>query len=239
MGHCPEPESLPRCGWFAGTRHGHSGVAWRSARRSPVTTEQRRRRLGAALAALWLVVVLVIDLLAHRPTLVMAPLYAIGPLIACAVPPAAPTAAFGGAAVLLATWSNLWGGAWGTPQVWVRIVDVTLVSTAAVVVSAVRVRRERQLARVERIAEVAQRTVLPLIPRQVGPVTTGARYLSAAEDTLEARPCDWFHSTGASASWWATCAARESAPSSRRLASSAPSASPLPPAPTWPPWRGR
>ena len=57
-------------------------------------------------------------------------------------------------------------------------------SAAAVVVSAVRVRRERQLARVERIAEVAQRTVLPLIPRQVGPVTTGARYLSAAEDTL-------------------------------------------------------
>ena len=148
-------------------------------------------------------------------------------------------AAFGGAAVLLATWSNLWGGAWGTPQVWVRIVDVTLVSTA-VVVSAVRVRRERQLARVERIAEVAQRTVLPLIPRQVGPVTTGARYLSAAEDTLVGGDLyDWFHSTGASASWWATCAARESAPSSRRSASSAPSASPLPPAPTWPPWRGR
>lgn len=160
-----------------------------------MTTEQRRRRLGATLAALWLVAVLVLDLLAQRPTLVMAPLYAIGPLIACAVLPAAPTAAFGGVAVLLATWSNHWSGAWGTPQVWVRIVDVTLVSTAAVLVASVRVRRERQLARVERIAEVAQRTVLPLIPRQVGPVTAGARYLSAAEDTLVGGDLyDWFHS---------------------------------------------
>ena len=157
--------------------------------------EQRRQRIGAALAALWLAAVLVADLPVQRPTLVLAPLYAIAPLIACAVLSAVPTAAFGGAAVVLAIWSNYWAGDWGTPQGWVRVADVTLVSTAAVVVSAVRVRRERQLARVERIAEVAQRTVLPLIPRQVGPVTVGSRYLSAAEDTLVGGDLyDWFHS---------------------------------------------
>jgi sigma-B regulation protein RsbU (phosphoserine phosphatase) len=160
-----------------------------------VTTEERRRLLGAIVAMVWLVVLVVVDVAVTDPTLSLAPLFAIAPLIACAVLPAGPTAVFGVAALLLAAGSNQWNAARGTPQVWVRLVDIFLVSAAAVMVAWVRVRREGQLARVSRIAEVAQRTVLPLIPHRVGPLTAGSRYLSAAEDTLVGGDLyDWFRS---------------------------------------------
>jgi serine phosphatase RsbU (regulator of sigma subunit) len=46
-----------------------------------------------------------------------------------------------------------------------------------------------------RIAEVAQRAMLPLVPTHVGTVAAGARYLSAAEDALVGGDLyDWFHS---------------------------------------------
>ena len=160
-----------------------------------MTAEGRWQRLGAALAALWLLTLAALDVVVGDPSFVLSPLFAIGPLIAGAVLPVRPTAGFAAAAVLLATASGLWNDTWGTPQFWVRLVDVALVSAAAVAVAAIRVRRERQLARIERIAEVAQRTVLPLIPRRVGPLTAGSRYLSAAEDTLVGGDLyDWFHS---------------------------------------------
>ena len=108
--------------------------------------------------------------------------------------PARPTAGFAAAAFLLATASSQWNGTWGTPQFWVRLVDVSRSARRPW-----RWRRsgcrERQLARMERIAEVAQRTVLPRIPQRVGLLTAGARYLSAAEDTLVGGDLyDWFHS---------------------------------------------
>lgn len=160
-----------------------------------MTPEERRRLLGAISATLWLVVLVVGDVAVTNPNLSLAPLFAIAPLIACTVLPAGPTAVFAVAALLFAAGSNQWNDAWGTPQVWVRLVDIFLVSAAAVIVAWVRVRRERQLARVVRIAEVAQRTVLPLIPHRVGPITAGSRYLSAAEDTLVGGDLyDWFRS---------------------------------------------
>jgi serine phosphatase RsbU (regulator of sigma subunit) len=160
-----------------------------------VTRRDRGRWVGAVLAAAWLAVVLLVDLLTAPDALVLSVLYAISPLIACSVLPTVPTAGFAVAAVALAVGSNAWGGQWETAQMWVRVIDVALVSTAAVAVAEVRVRRERRLARVERIAEVAQRTILPVIPTRVGSVTTGARYLSATEDTLVGGDLfDWFHS---------------------------------------------
>jgi hypothetical protein len=160
-----------------------------------VSSRDRGRWIGAVLAAVWLVVVLLIDVVISSDSLVLSVLYAISPLIACSVLPTVPTAGYAVAAVGLAVGSNAWGGQWDTAQMWVRVIDVTLVSAAAVSVAAVRVRRERRLARVERIAEVAQRTILPVIPAQVGSVTTGARYLSASEDTMVGGDLfDWFHS---------------------------------------------
>ena len=160
-----------------------------------MSSRDRGRWIGASVAAVWLVVVLLVDVATASDTLALAVLYAISPLIACSVLPTGPTAGYAVAAVVLAIGSNAWGGEWDTAQMWVRVIDVTLVSAAAVSVAAVRVRRERRLARVERIAEVAQRTILPVIPARVGSVTTGARYLSASEDTLVGGDLfDWFRS---------------------------------------------
>lgn len=160
-----------------------------------MTGHDRGPWIGAGLAALWLVGLAVLDLWTVSPPTVLAVLFGISPLIACAVLPPLPTAGFGLAAISLAVVSNQWNREPNAVQVWVRVVDVTLVSAAAVAISAVRVRREQRLARVERIAEVAQRAILPVIPNRVGTVTVGARYLSAAEDALVGGDLfDWFHS---------------------------------------------
>jgi hypothetical protein len=159
-----------------------------------LTGDRRRQLLGAGLASLWMVAVLIVDQVTD-PSFVPSVLYGVAPLIASAALPAAATAGFGVAAVALTTASIQWNGTWGTSQMWIRIGDVALVATAGVVLAAARTRRERQLARVSRIAEVAQRAVLPLVPTHVGPVAAGARYLSAAEDTLVGGDLyDWFHS---------------------------------------------
>jgi serine phosphatase RsbU (regulator of sigma subunit) len=144
----------------------------------------RAQMVGAALAALWLVALAVFDLAIPGGRIVLSPLFAISPLIACAVLPASATAGFAGAAVLLAVAAGAWDGTWATAQQTVRLVDVALVGAAAVVVAAVRVHREERHARVVAIAEIAQRAILPTVPRRAGPVAASVRYLSAAEDAV-------------------------------------------------------
>jgi phosphoserine phosphatase RsbU/P len=140
--------------------------------------------LGAGLTTLWLVALVVIDIAIPGGTVVLAPLFALAPLIACAVLSPLATATFAGAAVGMAVASGWWDNTWGSPQQLVRVVDVVLISAAAVAVAVVRVRRERRHARVVAIAEVAQRAILPKLPVRVGQVAVGARYLSAAQDAV-------------------------------------------------------
>jgi len=157
--------------------------------------DRRGQLVGAGLAALWFLIVLVAELSAGKPAFVPAILFALGPLIACAELEPLPTAGFGVVAVGLVGLTSVWNGTWDTAQMWLRVADVGLVSVAAVALAAVRVRREAQLDRIVRIAEVAQRAVLPLVPTHVGTVAAGARYLSAAEDALVGGDLyDWFHS---------------------------------------------
>ena len=59
-----------------------------------------------------------------------------------------------------------------------------LVSVAAVTIAAVRVHREQRFAQVSRIAEVAQRAVMPVLPEHAGHVAIAARYQSAAQGAL-------------------------------------------------------
>lgn len=141
-------------------------------------------RLVAALAGVWLVVMVLADLALTGSVLVLVPLFAIAPLIAAAVLPAQPTGFFAVAAVLLTVASGTWNGTWGTGQQWVRILDVTLVSLAAVVVAWVRVSREARHDRVVAIAEVAQKAILPLLPERVDRLAVSTRYLSAARDAV-------------------------------------------------------
>ena len=146
-------------------------------------TRDRSQVVGMVLAALWLVGFTLVDLSAPD-TVVLSPLFALAPLIAAAVLPGAPTAVFAVLAVLLSIGAGWWDNAWDEPQQMVRVVDVALVSFVAVIVAIVRVGRERRHERVSAIAEVAQRTILPLLPRQVGDVGVGVRYLSAAQDAV-------------------------------------------------------
>jgi phosphoserine phosphatase RsbU/P len=144
----------------------------------------RAGAFGAGLAGVTLVALVILDIATPASTVVMAPLFALSPLIACAVLPAAPTAGFALAAFLSAVASGLWNQNFETAQQLVRILDVALVSVIAVIVAAVRVRRERQLGRITTIAEVAQRAVLPVLPAHARRVDTAVRYVSAAQDAV-------------------------------------------------------
>lgn len=157
--------------------------------------DRRGQLVGAGLATLWFLVVLIAEISVGKPNFVPSILFALGPLIACAVLEPVPTAGVGVVGVGLVGLTSVWNGTWGTAQMWLRVADVGLVSLAAVALAVVRVRREAQLDRMVRIAEVAQRAMLPLVPTHVGTVAAGARYLSAAEDALVGGDLyDWFHS---------------------------------------------
>jgi serine phosphatase RsbU (regulator of sigma subunit) len=131
-----------------------------------------------------MVVVLVVDLANTSSTFALTVLYAVAPLIACAVLPPRPTGTVAAAASALAVASGAWNDTWGTGQHAVRIADVVLVGLVAVIVASIRERREREVARLTALADVAQRAILPVLPARAGPVEVGARYLSAAQDAM-------------------------------------------------------
>ena len=66
----------------------------------------------------------------------------------------------------------------------VRIVGLVLLGGFCVMGAHWRERRERDLARVTKVAEVAQLAILRPIPTRVGPVAFASRYLSAAEQAF-------------------------------------------------------
>ncbi|OPF72108.1 serine/threonine protein phosphatase [Streptomyces antioxidans] len=68
---------------------------------------------------------------------------------------------------------------WGTQQVYTNLVALLVVAVASVATSAVRVRRDRELAHVRRIAEVSQNVVLRPLPARMGTVNTASVYLAA------------------------------------------------------------
>jgi len=145
--------------------------------------ELRSDCAGVLLAASWLVVLTVVDV-AVPASVVPDTLFAIAPLIACAVLSPRATAGFGVAAVVLLVWSGWWNDTWDTAQQWVRLLDVLLVSLGAVIIAAVRVHREQRLTRLVAIAETAQRAILPTLPASIDGLVAASRYLSAAEDAV-------------------------------------------------------
>ena len=132
----------------------------------------------------WLLLVLVVDVANPGPDFALTVLYAVAPLIACAVLPPKRTAAVAGLAWAVAVVSGEWNQTWGTAQHVVRIVDAVLVGGAAVAVASIRARREQQVTRLSAIADIAQRAILPVLPTRAGPVAVAARYLAASQDTM-------------------------------------------------------
>lgn len=139
---------------------------------------------GATLAAVTLVGLVLVDVVTPAGTVVFSPLFALAPMIACAVLPARRTALFAGGALAAAVGSGVWNDNFGTAQNLVRLVDVVLIGGAAVVISAVRVHREQRLRRLTVLAEVAQRAVLPVLPVHARRTDIAVRYESATQDTV-------------------------------------------------------
>ena len=140
--------------------------------------------LGSGLALLVLALLVAIDRSIPPDYAVLASLFGLSPLIACAVVPASGTAGIGVVAVSAAFASGWWNGTAGTAQQNVRIINVVLVSAAAVAIAAVRVHRERRFQEVSAIAEAAQRAILPVLPTRLGGVAVATRYRSAAHGAL-------------------------------------------------------
>lgn len=167
------------------------GLAWRGqyggmGLANRMRTTRRGQLVGVGLATLWLVVFVVLDVNTPPTTTIFITLFPVAALIACAVLSPVVTAAFAAAAVIASASGGWWDQLWRTDagEQAVRVVDAALIGGAAVVIAAVRVRRERQLARMTTVAEVAQRSILPKMPPIVGTLAVAARYVSAADDIL-------------------------------------------------------
>ncbi|MET1058331.1 MAG: PP2C family protein-serine/threonine phosphatase [Nocardioides sp.] len=139
---------------------------------------------GAGLALIVLGLLVAVDMSFPPEYAVLSSLFGLAPLIACAVVPATGTAGIGVLAVATAFASGWWNGTMGTPQQNVRILNVVLVSAAAIAIAVVRVHRERRFEEVSAIAEAAQRAILPVLPASVGGVAVATRYRSAAHGAL-------------------------------------------------------
>ena len=160
-----------------------------------MNADRAPQTLGAALAIGWLVVLVALDVAIQHGQVVLVSLFSVAPLIACAVLPTVATGTIAAVSIALAVASGVWDGTWGQAQQSIRILDVAIVSVAAVVVAAVRVRREHRHARVSAIAEVAQRAILPKLPRQTAHLNVAVRYVSAAQDAVVGGDLyDCFHS---------------------------------------------
>ncbi|AZM49923.1 serine/threonine-protein phosphatase [Streptomyces sp. WAC 06738] len=70
----------------------------------------------------------------------------------------------------------------GQARFFARFIAVVGATGLGLVLQAVRVDRETRLARAQRIADVAQRALLPVPPHRVGPFEVAATYASAAHD---------------------------------------------------------
>ncbi|GAA1914195.1 PP2C family protein-serine/threonine phosphatase [Nocardioides marmoribigeumensis] len=140
-------------------------------------------RVGAMVAGLWLVAMTVVNL-TFRSTFVPDPLVTLAPLAVCAVLPTRVTAAVALVTVAWSGWSGAYNDVWDTAQQWVRFSSVVLISGAAVLIAAVRIRREAEFERVSHIAEAAQRVILPVLPDSAAEVLVQARYRSASRDAL-------------------------------------------------------
>lgn len=136
------------------------------------------------MAAAVLAILVVVDVLTPGTAVSLSPLYALGPVAACVALGPRQTAAFAGVAVGLAVVSGVWNGDIATAQYLVRVVDVLLMSLGTVVVASVRTRQETRLSRLTVLADVAQRAVLPVVPRHVRSTDVAVRYQSAAVDTV-------------------------------------------------------
>ena len=143
-------------------------------------------RLLTLLPALTIVAVIVCDLTVG-PSVVFG-LVVVAPILASNVTGPTTTGGYGlaalAAAVALGIQDDVYRpGDQLTAQL-VRLGAIVLMTAAAVLMARNRLLRESRLARMTAVAEVAQRTILPITPDRVGPARIAVHYESATSDAL-------------------------------------------------------
>lgn len=128
-------------------------------------------------------VVALIDL-ATPPHVRFRPMLALGPVFASLWCNARRTAVVGAVALALCVTLSAYRDVLGHEQNTLTHATIAAVTVLSVLASAGRQRRERILADVRSVAEVAQRVLLRPVPRRVGPMRVAVSYTSA---TAEAR----------------------------------------------------
>ena len=133
----------------------------------------------AALPFLVMGAVVIVDVLAG-PDVGFLPMLSLGPALAAISRRVVATALIGGLALIawvpLAAYDDLAGSRRGV----IALATIGGATAAGVIASAGRQRRERELADIRAVAEVAQRVLLRPVPRQVPAVEMAVRYMSAA-----------------------------------------------------------
>lgn len=123
--------------------------------------------------------VTVLDLVGG-PGVGLLPVLSVVPALAAIAWPPVATAVIGAASLVLGVLLTVWDGVLGSERGVVDLVAIAGVSAAGVVASAVRRRRERELADVLAVAEAAQQILLRPVPGRIPPVNVAVRYVSAA-----------------------------------------------------------
>jgi phosphoserine phosphatase RsbU/P len=137
-----------------------------------------------ALAAFGLTTaVAVVDVLMGE-RLILIGLFIAGPMLAAVRLDGPRTGLVAAYALGLAVAVGPFDGTWGTPDHFIRCSVVAVGGGFATAIAYSRSSRERRLAQITRVAEVAQRAILRPIPARLGDMTFATRYLSAAEEAL-------------------------------------------------------
>ncbi len=147
---------------------------------TPVPAGRTRDSLRLIIAgSAVLLIVLVLDL---APCVALTGYFGLGPLILAAACPPLATATIGAVTVVVAVVSGFWDHRFGEASHVAAVILVLIQSAIAVYICVYRERQRSKLHRVQAVAEVAQRALLPDVPSRLDGAGFAARYLSAAQE---------------------------------------------------------
>ena len=148
-------------------------------RRQDVTVRVSPNSLATAVPFCVMAVVACFDLVVGTQVGFMS-LLSLGPALAPVSLGPVRTALTGGVAVVLSFLLAAVAGSRSRPTRIESCATIAGVTVAAVIASAARQRKERELVDVRAVADVAQRVLLHRVPREVGQLQIAVRYISAA-----------------------------------------------------------
>ncbi|GHE06213.1 PP2C family protein-serine/threonine phosphatase [Streptomyces alanosinicus] len=128
-----------------------------------------------------IVVITVVDMQAPY-NVHLGPALVIAPALTPSIAGPRTTAAIGGLALAAQILIGVTHGGIGTTNHVVQIITLAVLSVILVVYSALRERRQAQLAQVRTVAEAAQHVLMWPLPEQIGPLRIASLYLAAEDE---------------------------------------------------------